>query len=92
MSIRNRITFDEALPKRVSYIVATKNRATPYLKNVLIFLKDIISSRDEIIVVDGFSSDNSREIIDEFIDIIDVFISEPDMNLIGKWSIHKNYT
>lgn len=72
-------TFDTFSSKRVSYILITKNRAK-FLKKSLERIKKLKKHNDELIVVDGFSSDSTREIIKGYKNIIDKFISEPDAN------------
>jgi len=70
-------TFEELFTRRVSYILPTKNRAE-YLSKILDSLKQIVKSQDELIVIDGNSTDNTRQVIEEYKDLITIFISEPD--------------
>lgn len=70
-------TFDDYSPKRVSYILVTKNRAS-LLKKALEKCRAFVQPEDELIVVDGGSNDGTREVVQQFKDIVDVFISEPD--------------
>jgi glycosyltransferase involved in cell wall biosynthesis len=69
--------FDDLSTKRVTFIMATKNRAK-YLDKVLGEIRELIRPEDEFIVVDGGSSDNSAEIIGKYSDIVTTLISEPD--------------
>ena len=71
--------FDTFNSKRVSYILITKNRAK-FLKKALKRMKKLKKNNDELIVIDGLSSDSTQEIINHYKDIIDKYISEPDIN------------
>lgn len=73
------ISFDFHSPKRVSYILVTKNRAHN-IKKALEQCRDFVKPEDELIVVDGGSGDGTRGVVEQFKDIVDIFISEPDMN------------
>lgn len=70
-------TFEALCKKRVSFVLPTKNRAT-YLANALEQYRIIKGPEDEIILVDGGSTDNTREVVERYKDLIDVFISEHD--------------
>lgn len=72
-------TFDTFNPKRMSYIIVTKNRAA-YLNNALKMANKLKRNNDELIVVDGFSSDSTLKVINNYKNIIDKYISEPDIN------------
>ena len=71
--------FDAYSSKRVSFIVVTKDRA-PALAETLERHRGLVQDDDELIVVDGNSSDHTREVAARFSDLIDVFIAEPDTN------------
>src|SRR3989344_6114042 len=71
-------TFNSFNSKRDSYILITKNRAK-FLKKSLERIRKLKKHNDELIVVDGFSSDSTREVIKGYKNIIDRFISEPDI-------------
>ena len=73
--------LDSKFVKRISYVLPTRNRAVPFLENILKLSKEFVKSEDELIVIDGLSNDSTNQVINEFLDIIDVYISEPDMNL-----------
>ena len=78
-------TFDSFNSKRISYIISTKNRADR-LRNALISSRNYKGINDELIVIDGGSTDNTKEVVDEFIDIIDTYVSEPDINDKEAWN------
>ena len=65
--------------KRISYILTTKNRAKS-LNDALHRFKKIKTESDELIIIDGASTDNTIEIIEKHSKLIDHFISEPDSN------------
>lgn len=70
-------TFDSNSKKRVSYILVTKNRAK-FLDQALFRYRDFVKPQDELIVVDGASTDETADIVKKYEDIVDIFISEPD--------------
>lgn len=72
-------TFDAFSPKRVSYILITKNRAK-FLKKALERIKNLKKHNDELIIVDGLSTDSTGKVIKSYKNIIDKYISEPDVN------------
>ena len=63
----------------MSFLVTTKNRASR-LEKTLETLSETISQQDEVVVVDGGSSDRSVEVIQRFSAAIGVWVSEPDEN------------
>ncbi len=69
--------FDSILAKRISFILSTKNRSQ-YLQKALEKTLEIVGPLDELIVIDGDSTDGTREIIKEFPTLVDIFVSEPD--------------
>lgn len=70
--------FDESLTKRVSYILNTKNRAK-FLEQALKMCRKLIKDQDELIIIDGASTDKTSAVIKKYADIIDIFLSEPDL-------------
>lgn len=62
---------------RVSFIIATKNRAK-YLKKAFENIHEFITKQDELIVMDGGSSDGTKKLIIENKDIVTYFESEKD--------------
>lgn len=83
-------TFDSFSSKRVSFCLATKDKA-PYLEKALESFRDsgLITSKDELIIVDGNSADGTQEVVKKFSDIVTVFISEPDTS--GQHAINKAF-
>lgn len=77
--ISHLLSFDAQSKKRISYILTTKNRADR-LAEVLPLIGDVMTPEDELIVIDGGSTDHTAEVIGRFKDIVNVFVSEPDMN------------
>ncbi len=72
-------SFDAAHSKRVSYVLATKNRAG-FLESALERAKELIGPDDELLLIDGGSNDNTLEIVKSFGNLVNVFVSEPDGN------------
>jgi glycosyltransferase involved in cell wall biosynthesis len=72
-------TLESHFNKRISYILNTKNRANR-LKDTLNSYREYKNPDDELIVIDGASTDNTENVLKEFSDIIDAYISEPDKN------------
>jgi glycosyltransferase involved in cell wall biosynthesis len=61
----------------VSYILTTRNRAK-YLEKALKNIREFITVNDELIIMDGASSDETKEIVERNKDIVAHFQSEPD--------------
>ncbi|MEK7503320.1 MAG: glycosyltransferase [Patescibacteria group bacterium] len=81
-------TFDSYTKKRVSYVLVTKNRAD-FLNQALERCKKLVKPEDELIVVDGASVDNTKEVVKRHGDMVNIFISEPDDN--GIQAINKGF-
>jgi glycosyltransferase involved in cell wall biosynthesis len=64
-------------PIRVSYIIATMNRGE-YLRRTLTNVREFLSDEDELIVIDGGSTDSTAQVIQENRDIVSIFVSEHD--------------
>lgn len=62
---------------RVSFILATKNRAK-HLKKTLENIREFITKQDELIIMDGGSSDATKSLIMKNKDIVTYFESEKD--------------
>lgn len=71
------VSFEALCKKRVSFVLPTKNRAE-HLAKALERYRKLKGPDDEIIVVDGGSTDHTHEVVARYNDLIDVFISEPD--------------
>jgi len=71
----------------ISYIFATRNRL-PFLKITLQKLLDDLQPGEEIVVVDGNSTDGSKEYLQQLFDCgkIHQFVSEPDKNQAHAWN------
>jgi glycosyltransferase involved in cell wall biosynthesis len=71
----------------LSYIIATKNRL-PYLKITLLKLISFMKNDEEILVVDGNSTDGTKEYLQQLFNEgkIHQFISEPDRNQAHAWN------
>lgn len=72
-------TLQDQATKRVSFVIVTWNRAD-FLREALKNARSILSPDDELIVVDGASTDATHEVLDEYSDLIDILVSEPDSN------------
>lgn len=72
---------------QLSYIIATRNRL-PFLKITIEKIIDNIQPDEEIVVVDGNSTDGAKEYLNKlFLDgKIHQFISEPDKNQAHAWN------
>jgi len=62
---------------RVSYLISTKNRA-PFLAETLRNVREFIGPEDELIIVDGASTDGTTELVAANRDLVTMFVSEPD--------------
>lgn len=72
-------SFESCHPKRVSYVLTTKNRSA-YLDRALRQAKSLLKAEDELIIIDGASTDATPEVLRRHQDIIDIAVSEPDMS------------
>jgi glycosyltransferase involved in cell wall biosynthesis len=62
---------------RVSYIISTRNRAD-FLDKALANVREFIEPEDELLVIDGASTDHTAQIVEKHRDIVSFFLSEPD--------------
>ncbi len=62
---------------RVSYILTTLNRAD-FLERALQNAREYLTPEDELLVIDGGSTDRTQEVVRAHRDIISEFVSEPD--------------
>lgn len=78
--------FVDYHPKRISYCLVTKNRLK-FLSQFFTMMQALKGPEDELIIVDGNSHDGTREVIEQYRHIVDVFVSEPDLH--GVHAINK---
>ena len=71
--------FEDSNQKRISYILITKNRGEA-LRKTLPILRTLIKDRDELIIIDGASSDSTVDVVHAHQEFVTTFISEKDMN------------
>lgn len=69
--------WDSYHPKRVSYILPTKNRAD-LLDKALTQFRELIEPQDELIIIDGASTDHTLDVVKKHQNLITHFICEPD--------------
>ncbi len=62
---------------RVSYLITTRNRAN-YLERTLENVREFIEPQDELIIIDGGSTDHTAEIVSKNQDLVSCFVSEND--------------
>src|SRR5215469_10759829 len=62
---------------RVSYLITTCNRGK-FLQETLANVRKFITFEDELIIIDGLSTDDTREIVERNRDIVTTFLSEKD--------------
>lgn len=71
--------FEQSASKRVTFILATRNRSS-YLRGALELARTLVKPQDELIVIDGASTDRTAEVVSACRDLVDVFVSEPDLS------------
>ncbi len=64
-------------PVRVSYVLSTRNRAD-HLDAALASAREFVGPEDELIVIDGGSTDRTAAVVEAHGDLVSLFISEPD--------------
>ncbi len=69
------------MEKRMSFILVTYNRASD-LEKALNNIREFITSSDELIVIDGGSSDSTLNVLGKNSDIISYFESEKDFGIV----------
>ncbi len=73
------LPFDSHSEKRITYILATRNRAG-FLAKALDEIPKLKTKDDELIVVDGLSTDSTAEVVRNAGKLVDVFVSEADLS------------
>jgi glycosyltransferase involved in cell wall biosynthesis len=76
MALRDTI-MNDAADVRVSYIISTRNRAR-FLAQALANVREYITPQDELLVMDGGSTDDTPAVIAANRDLVWLFVSEPD--------------
>ena len=71
------LALQDQATRRVSFVLTTRNRAQ-IIGDALKRARALVKENDELIVIDGASTDGTAEIIANHGDLIDTFISEPD--------------
>jgi glycosyltransferase involved in cell wall biosynthesis len=61
----------------VTYLITTRNRSD-FLRKTLANVREFITTEDELIIIDGLSTDGTREVVEENRDIVTLFLSELD--------------
>ncbi len=74
--------------KRVSYVLATKNRAK-FLEKTLENTKKLLTPEDELIIVDGNSTDDTPKVLEKYKSIINKVITGDDDN--AAHALNKGY-
>lgn len=69
--------FDYYSSKRFTFLLATKNRPV-YLEKSLNKNRQVVKKSDELIVIEGTPSVASKQVIQKFADLVDIYIAEKD--------------
>lgn len=72
-------SFEDMTRKRVSFLVPTKNRAD-FLDKALKKHIKLLKRDDELIIIDGGSTDKTLHVLKKYHKYIDIIISEPDQS------------
>ncbi len=62
---------------RVTYLITTRNRAD-YLERTFANVREFIEAEDELIVIDGGSTDRTVDLVSKSGGLVSQFVSEPD--------------
>lgn len=76
-SLKEDRAFEALSPKRISFVLPTKDRAD-HLMRAFERYRSLKGPDDELIVIDGGSTDHTRNVAEQYRDLVDLFISEPD--------------
>ena len=71
--------FNTYCKKRVTFLLVTKNRAA-LLEKAIGRIKKLLGKNDELIIIDGDSSDDTVNVIKRHSDIVSKYISESDLS------------
>lgn len=71
--------FDSYSTKRISYILTTKNKAH-FLDKALSSYRQLVKASDELIIIDGGSTDDTGRIIKKYANFVNIYVSELDIN------------
>ncbi len=77
MELQQNGSFEVYESKRVSFVMTTKNRAEA-LDRALALSREYVKPEDELIIIDGHSTDHALSAIGRYADLADIFVSEPD--------------
>ena len=69
--------FQEHASKRISFVLVTLNRVN-YVREALRLAESIVGAEDELIIIDGGSTDGTQEVVAGYPDLVDFMVSEPD--------------
>ena len=67
---------------RVAYLITTRNRGK-FLKETLANVREFITPEDELIIIDGLSTDDTREVCEHNRDIVTTLLSKKREGLWG---------
>ena len=71
--------FEDSGDKRISFILITKNRGVA-LRKTLPAAQPLLKENDELIIIDGASSDSTVDVVHAHQELVTTFISEQDIN------------
>lgn len=75
----SKYSFDSYQKKRISFIMATRNRAL-FLEKALKNYRNLKGKNDELIIIDGGSIDDTLEVLKRFSKDIEIVVSEKDVS------------
>ena len=72
-------SFQDQASKRVSFVLTTRDRAE-FVRKALASARDLVKPEDELIVIDGSSTGETAQVVSEYSDLVDRFVSESDLS------------